>query len=402
MIKDSFLLAVKNIRKRKLRSWLTILGIVIGIAAVVALISLGQGLRTAVNAQFGALDTDVLTLQNKGTGFGPPGSTVVEKLTDRDIKVLGQIQGIDKIIPRLIRLVKVDYDNKVVYKYVLNLPGEKDLLEKVYGNLPELLDGKLLETGEKGKVVLGYDFVNDYSGKIRVGDKLLVQDKEFEVKGILKNSGSFTINSVVFMQEKEMKELLNIEDEWDFIVIRIKNPDEIESLAEEIERKIRDNRNEKIGEESFDVQTPLQSLAAVDTILTIINIIVSGIAGISLLIGGLGVMNTMYTSVLERTREIGTMKAIGAKNSRILELFLIESGLVGLIGGLVGALIGSGMALGVSSVANSFFGENIFAVNVSWQIFFGAVAFSFVLGILSGTLPAYQASRLNPVEALRR
>ena len=96
------------------------------------------------------------------------------------------------------------------------------------------------------------------------------------------------------------------------------------------------------------------------------------------------------------------MKAIGAKNSDILILFLIESGLVGLIGGLVGAGIGSGMALSVAGIANSFFGESIFVVNISSSLFFGAVLFSFVLGILSGTLPAYQASRLKPVEALRK
>jgi len=127
-----------------------------------------------------------------------------------------------------------------------------------------------------------------------------------------------------------------------------------------------------------------------------------GIAAISLLVGGVGIMNTMYTSVLERTKEIGTMKAIGAKNSDILTLFLIESGLLGAIGGIVGAAAGLGLAYSAANGANSFFGERLFAIQFSPFLFFGAISFSFFVGILSGVLPAYQASRLNPVEALRK
>ena len=149
------------------------------------------------------------------------------------------------------------------------------------------------------------------------------------------------------------------------------------------------------------MQTPLQAIGTVNTILNIINLIVVGIAVISLLVGGIGIANTMYTSVLERTREIGTMKAVGAKNKDILLIFLIESGLLGLVGGIVGALIGLGLGFIVSGAANSYFGEEIIRVNLSLPLIFGAIIFSFLMGIFAGVVPALQASKLKPVEALR-
>ena len=165
---------------------------------------------------------------------------------------------------------------------------------------------------------------------------------------------------------------------------------------------MRRDRNEDEGEEDFSVQTPIQSLQSVNTIISIINLVVSGIAGISLLIGGIGIANTMFTSVLERTKEIGVMKSIGAQNKDILAIFLIESSLIGLVGGIVGGLIGLALAFGVSGIANSFFGENILQVAFSPSLLFASLGFSFVIGALSGIIPAYQASRLNPVEALRK
>ena len=122
---------------------------------------------------------------------------------------------------------------------------------------------------------------------------------------------------------------------------------------------------------------------------------------ISLFVGGVGIANTMYTSVLERTKEIGIMKAVGARNSDVMWIFLIESGLLGLVGGIVGALMGLGGAILVSNLANQALGNDLFQVMVSYPLLFGAVGFSFFVGIISGVFPALQASKLNVVEALR-
>jgi len=228
-----------------------------------------------------------------------------------------------------------------------------------------------------------------------------INDKDFEVIGILDGAINAQLNNVIFMGEKDFKEILDIGDEYDLIAAQVEDQDEIVDVAKKIEDELRENRKEEIGEESFSVETPLQAFSAVSTILNMINLIVVGIAMISLFVGAIGIANTMYTSVLERTREIGIMKAIGAKNSDIMWIFLIESGLLGLVGGIVGALMGLGGAMLVSNLANQALGSDLFIISINYSLLLGAVAFSFFVGIISGVLPAMQASKLNVVDALR-
>ena len=405
MLSDSFLLAIKNLKKRGIRSWLTVLGVFIGIAAVVSLISLSNGLQTAITGQFsGTLSTDVLVFQNAGTGFGPPGSTAVRKINQNDIDIIESVPGVKETIPRLIRMVKFEYNDIATFNYIASIPKDQekvDMVNKV-ANLV-IVKGNLLEAGDKGKVVLGDDFIKNspYEKEIHVGSSITIQGKKFEVKGILKRGSSFQINSVILMPEDDLKDILNIGDEYDIVAIKIDNPDNAQQIADNIVRKIRKDRNEKVGEEDFTIQTPAQALQAVSTILGVIGIVVTGIAAISLIIGGIGIANTMFTSVLERTREIGVLKAIGAKNSNILSVFLIESGLLGLVGGIAGALFGLGAAYLLASVASQTLGIN-FPVTLSWPLLLGAIAFSFFIGLISGIIPAIKASRMNPVEALRK
>lgn len=381
MIKDFFLLSVNSMKKRKLRSWLTLLGIFVGIAAVVSLISLSDGLRTAITGQFSSLSVDTLTFTNAETGFGAPGSTAIKKINDHDIKLIESVNGVKLVIPRLIRMVKFEYNKIVKFKYVGSLPNEKEKVDFIYKNMNlEAEIGRLLNPGERGKVVLGNDFLKteDFNKQIRVGSRVKIQGKDFEVVGIIKKTSTFIINGAILMNEDDMKEILNIGDEQDLVVIRVASPDIIEKVAEDIKNKLRKDRKEKLGEEDFNIQTPIEALQAVETILNVINLIVIGIAAISLIVGGLGISNTMYTSILERTKEIGVMKAIGARNSDILKIFVIEAGLFGLVGGVAGALFGVFLSYSVSAIANSYFGENIFAFQISWVLILSAIAFSFL------------------------
>lgn len=404
MLRDYFSLAFGNLRHRGLRSWLTILGIFIGIAAVVSLISMGQGLRTAVTGQFGGLSIDRITIENKGTGFGPPGSTVVEKLNNNDIDILESINGIEKIVTRNVRVTDIEYNDVSGFVYIGDVPETKENRDFLYETINiEAAEGKLLE-GELGKVMLGNNFLttDDFGKEFRVGKTILINGKEFEIIGFAEKTSTFILNSVVFMNFNDLQKLLDIEGEYDIIVVQVQDKDRIEQVAKEIERRFRDDRNEELGEETFVVQTSAQALNSANTILDIINAIVIGIASISLFVGGVGIANTMYTSVVERTKEIGIMKSVGARNKDILLIFLIEAGLLGLVGGVVGAVIGLGGALAVSSIANAAFGNNLFIVSVSWPLLIGAVSFSFLVGVLSGILPALQASKLNVVDALRK
>ena len=405
MFFDYVSLAINNLMHRKLRSWLTLLGIVIGIAAVISFVSLGNSLEQAITGQFASLSVDRLIVTNAETGFGPPGSTAVKKLTSHDKEIIENVPGVSSVIPRLLRAVKIEYNKKASFSFAASLPAEQKYIDYIYTSSNIKVDeGRLISSGDKNAVVLGSDFKKSliFNKEIHAGDKIKIQDSEFKVVGILKPSSSTQLNGVVLLPESEMKKILNIEDESDLILVQVNNPDKIEEIASEITKRLRKDRGLKVGEEDFSVQTPLQAISTVQTILRIINLIVASIAGISLLIGTIGVANTMFTSVLERTKEIGIMKSIGAQNKDIFLIFLIESGLLGLFGGLLGTFIGLLLAFVISKAANSFLGANLFSINFNLPLSIFAVVFSLLLGILSGTIPSFRASKMNPVEALRK
>ncbi|PIN93083.1 hypothetical protein COU54_04390 [Candidatus Pacearchaeota archaeon CG10_big_fil_rev_8_21_14_0_10_31_24] len=405
MIFDYLVLAFKNLKKKGIRSWLTLLGIIIGIAAVVALISLGQSLEMAVTGQFSSIAADRLVISSTETGFGPPGSTAVRQLTESDVRLIESVQGVREVIPRLIRITKVEYNKDTEFEYVASIPENKEGRDFIYETFQfEAELGRLLKEEDSGKVFLGSSLKEDHGFEkgIQVGATLNIQNQNFEVIGILKPLSNIQFNHAIYMSEKDLKNILNIGNELDLIIAKIESPNKAEEISEAITRKLRKDRNQKEGEEDFSVETPLQAVSSINSILSAINIVITGIAAISILIGAIGVANAMFTSVIERTREIGVMKAIGAENKDILILFLIESSFLGLAGGVLGAILGLGMAFIASIGANLFFDSQIFNVDPSPYLLGGAILFSSILGILAGTIPAYQASRLHPVEALRR
>jgi len=404
MIFDYFKLALKNLKHRGLRSWLTILGIFIGIAAVVALISLGAGLREAITGQFGSLSVDKLTIQNKGTGFGPPGSTVVEKLTNHDVKIVENVRGVDLIIPRLIRVVNIEYNKVSNFAYVTDIPSDEKGMNLVYEGFNfGVSEGRLIRKSETGVVLFGSEFAKTkrYDKEIKVGKDINIEGGNFKIIGILKPTSSFQINSVALIPSKDLQDVLKINNEWDLIVAQVHDKNEIEDVATRIKDALRKDRNEKVGEETFSVETPLQALSAVNTILNIINAIVIGIAMISLVVGGVGIANTMYTSVVERTKEIGTMKAIGAQNKDILYIFLIESGLLGLVGAIIGVILGFGFSKTIEYFVKNVYNTNLLQVATPIYLVLGCIVFGFLIGAISGVFPAWRASKINVIDALR-
>ena len=250
MIKDYFRIGFNNLRRRKLRSWLTMIGIFIGIAAVVSLISLGQGLQSAVTAQFATLSTDKLTIQNAGTGMGPPGSTVVDKLNEHDLDLIEDVAGVDMVIPRLLRMVKLEYNDAAKFTFATSILKEKEKADLAYEAMGlKTGEGRLIYSGDSGKVVLGKDLVKksvfDKEGK--VGKSIKIQGQEFEVVGILKKSGNFQVNGIVLLMEDDLKNILDLDDEYDLIVAQVEEPKEIREVAERIEKAFRSDRN--IGED---------------------------------------------------------------------------------------------------------------------------------------------------------
>jgi len=403
-MRDYFVLAFGNLRHRGLRSWLTLIGIFIGIMAVVSLISLGNGLKMAVNSQFGVSATEVITVQAGGVSFsGPPGSGVVNPLTIKDIEEIEKISSVKRVIRRNIPTGKLEFNDIAIFGFTMNIP-DGESRKFAYETLEvEAEFGRLLKDGDTNKVVLGYNFGADKVGlgkTVKVGDKVLIQDKSFEVVGITAKKGSFIFDNIVHMNEEPLKQLMGYGDKVDVIVVQVKNKDLMDKTKEDIEKVLRKTRNVKVGEEDFQVSTPEATLDTVNSILTGVQAFIVLIASISILVGSLGIVNTMTTSVLERRKEIGIMKAIGAKNSDIFYQFLIESGLLGLVGGLAGVLAGTIIGLLGTRWINNFVGSSA-PIGVSLPLILFSLLGSFIIGAVSGIVPALNAAKENPVEALR-
>lgn len=404
MIGDFLRFAINNLFHRKMRSLLTIIGIFIGIAAVVSLISVGQGMKDEINRQFEEIGSDKITVIPGGAGgLGMMNMmTAAVPLTDADLKVIKRQSGVDMAGGMVYKTTAVKYKDEIKYTMVVGMPTDES--QEIFSNMDnyKIIKGHNLEDGKDKEIVIGYDIAyTDYFNK-RPGirDKIYINDKPYTVCGIVDKVGSKQDDSQMYITLEEADELFNMEGEYGMIIVKIKPNVNPSDLAEVLRHKIRRARGEKEGEESFQVQTTEQLMNMVGDVLGVINAVLIAIASISLMVGGIGIMNTMYTSVLERTREIGIMKAIGAKNSHVMLLFLFESGMLGMVGGLLGVGVGVSLAKLAEYLAIQS-GFAMLKASFSVELIFGSLAFSFLVGTLSGILPAMKAAKLNPVDALR-
>ncbi|MBI4451121.1 ABC transporter permease [Candidatus Woesearchaeota archaeon] len=405
MITDYFYLALLALRGRKLRTWLTMLGIFIGIAAVVALISLGQGLQGAILDQFEKVGSDKLFIMPKGT-FGAVGLTTTANLTKDDLARLRRVRGVQDAAGHITEGALISLKDERVPAVVGSLPEnalERQLVIEVHTYEPE--QGRWMKPGQDDAVVIGNDFARTtiLTRKLALRDKVTIADREFRVVGILKRVGAPDADGAVFMAEQAVRDTLNLsKDTYSVLIIRVARGADIARVEADVERAMRKSHDVKEGKEDFDVQSPEDLLQTLNTVFAIVQAVLVGIAAISLLVGGIGIMNTMYTSVLERTRDIGVMKAVGARNGDVMLLFLFESGMLGLAGGAVGVALGAGVSKAIEYVAYQALGSPLIKAALPAYLLAGALAFSFIIGAISGIAPAYRAARLRPVEALRR
>jgi len=404
MIIDYFLISFNNLRRRKLRSWLTIIGILIGIASVVSLISVGDGLRAAVNSQFGVSSTEVITIQAGGlNSFGPPGSGAVNSLQKDDSDAIERLGSVESAIPRNIATIKIEYNDILEVGIAGSvIGGEKRKL--IYELLEvEAESGRLLKDGDNNKIVLGHDYsldTNTFEKGLEVGNRIKLNGESFEVVGIAKKKGSFILDSVIWVNDEPLERLANYGDDVDLIVVKVKGQDLMMQAQADIEKVLRKRRDVKVGEEDFEVSTPAAALETVNQVLLGVQLFIAMIALISVVVGAIGIINTMTTSVLERKKQIGIMKAIGARNKDIFYLFFIESGLMGLIGGIIGVTIGVIVGYIGTIAINQFIGADV-QPTIQWGLVVYSLIGSFVLGSISGIWPALSAAKKKPVEALK-
>jgi putative ABC transport system permease protein len=380
------------------------LGIFIGIAAVVSLISLGQGMQDAINSAFATIGTDKVILEAQQAGFGPPGTDTVAKITEHDLELVRHVPGVRRAAGRTLQGVNVEFAENVHTMFMADLPKEDDARDLVVEAFRlRIRHGRELKPTDRGSVVVGNDLMYKevFPKPVRVNSRLLINGKRFKVVGVMEKSGQPGRDEVIIMNREDARDLLGLDDELSAVVAQTEPGEKVRDVAERIARAVRQDRHQQEGFEDFTVQTSEELIKSVNTVLTAVQLVLIGIAAISLLVGGIGIMNTMYTAVLERTGEIGVMKAIGARNGDIMLLFLVESGMLGMVGASIGILLGMGFGIAVEKGAEQVFGPNILQASFSPALIIGALLFGFIVGTLSGILPARQAAGLKPVEALR-
>ncbi|MBT4824062.1 ABC transporter permease [Candidatus Woesearchaeota archaeon] len=407
MILEYFKIAIKNLFNRKLRSLLTIIGIVIGIVAVVGLISVGQGMQNAINEQFQTVGQDRIVVTPGGEGFTGTSPVTSEYSTDRlfehDLDVIKGVKGVYKATGATIEIGEVKFDNTIEYFSVFGVPTDSESLSLIKTiDFFLIEDGREFGNGETGKVIVGYKVaLEGFDKEIRKGHRLKVKGDDFKVIALQKKTGSPIHDNMVRIPIDEARALFDrANDEFTTIFIKVGASEDPAVVAEDIKKAMRRDHGVKEGEEDFKVTTSVQLMEGFNNILNVVQIVLIGIAGISLFVGGIGIMNTMYTSVLQRRKEIGIMKSIGATNAAILMIFLFESGVLGIIGGVIGVIFGLMLSKGVE-LAASLAGVDLLKVYVSIPLVVSALIFSFLIGALSGFMPAKQASNLQPVDALR-
>lgn len=405
MLLDYLKLGIANIGQRRLRSWLTMIGIFIGVALVVALLSLGQGMQDAIVGQFSSLGADTLTVQAAGGGFGPPGSYQSVSIGEDDLKVIKRTPGVESGFGRLIESVRTEVNDQIDFGYLVSLPNDpKDLaLATTIPTKLEMETGRMLKSSDTSKVILGNSLsTKDVLGKkLLVGDRVSINGKNFDVVGVLEKTGNPQLDIVMWATEDAVKDVTGVGDKYGLIVAKIESGEDVNVVKERVEKALRKERDVELGKEDFIVESSQEVIDSLNSVIGAVKWFLVGIAFISLLVGSVGITNTMYTAVMERTREIGIMKAIGATNANVLTLFLIESGFIGMMGGLIGIALGAGLALGVAALAQASLGSTLIQAHLSFALLFSALAGSFLVGSVAGLTPAMQAAKMKPVEALQ-
>jgi putative ABC transport system permease protein len=402
MLLDKFNYAFRSLMHSHIRTLLTILGVVVGVAAIIILLSVSLGLDKTIETElnkFGANNAVVLPIsQNSvGSSIGPAGTRVTSKLYESDIQKIKAVSGVKSATGVLSVPAKVKYRQE---EYRISVYGiDPYVLTTYYPNV-EILEGRMLQSSDSKSIVLGYDIAkNVFDKNIDLGSVLTLNDQSYTVIGILKESGGQAgsdKNLFISFNDARILSTLN-KDEVSVIYFVIQDGFEIRKVQENVEFVLRNAHRVKEGEEDFTIQTAETAKESIQSILGYITLFLGTVAAISIVVGGIGIMNSMYMAITERTYEIGVLKSLGVKKNDILHLFLIESGLIGLGGGIIAVIF----SVFVVSIANIFL-EGSISLLLTWELILGGLCLSFILGLISGYIPSKQAADLDVLDALGR
>ena len=398
---DEIKYSLKNLKNRKLRSFLSVLSILIGITAVFALVSFGMGIQAYMDELGEQAGVDKLYVQPKGAGM--PGMDENFYLTQDDIDFVAKIKGVDDITGMYFKSGELRFRDQVKYYFVIGM-DVKELEFLMEGFNIDIEKGRDLKKGDMNKVVLGYNYLLEkriFDKPLKIGDKVELNGEDFEVVGFYSEVGNPADDAQIYVTLEAFEELYpENAGQFSYVMLSAEKGVDTGELADKITDKLRKFKDQEEGEEDFFVQTFEDIIETFGSIITILNGILILIALISLIVASVNIMNTMYTAVLERTKEIGIMKAVGARNSNILFVFVFESGFLGMVGGILGVGLGFTVASIGGAVAAGA-GYSLLKPIFPWYLIIGCILFSFLVGALSGLMPAIRASKQKPVDSLR-
>lgn len=397
--------AVTSLRTTKWRSLLTMLGIIIGVSSVVTVVSLGEGFKQQVVGQIHHLGSDVLTIRSgkliAQSDRGQAGLNVLaflspSTLTNKDVDVLTRLPTLKSVVP----FAFVSNSASTGGRQIDNL-----YVVGTTGNMAEVLNQKLAygeflngTNGNQDFAVIGTDIADNLFGEYNpVGRSATIGDQEFIVRGVLKRTeggllavAQTDFNSAIFIPYSAAQQLSNGRPNLLQIMAKARDPAQVDTAVADIQRALEDSH----GSSDFTVLKQYQLLGLAGGVVNTAAGFISAIAAISLLVGGIGIMDIMLVSVSERTREIGIRKAVGATNRQIRNQFLTE----GLVLTMAGGIVGIATAFVINFILRLYTGwEPI----ITWSIVLAAVGVSVVVGIIFSTAPAVKAARKDPIDALR-
>jgi len=397
--------AVESLGTNKLRTALTMLGIVIGVTAVISMMAIGQGASSSITSSIESMGTNLLYVMANNEGTNPQPLT----LADADAIIeSGGAPSVMAVAPNVQRSMDITYAGTSTTTTVMGVTADYAAVRNetvAYGRF--ISDADAVEYATVA--VIGNDVVEDLFGSSVgvLGQKIRIGSNLYQVIGILESKGGTAIGSsdnqvMVPITTAQVRIITRsgAHDEINQISVAVVDSEGIQSAITEVSSILRSRHGILTGaEDDFNVMSQESFTEAVTEITGILTVFLGGIAAISLLVGGIGIMNIMLVSVIERTREIGLRKAVGARDSDILLQFLTESLIIGLTGGLLGVVGGWGIAALINRVAVS--SSTALNARVSLSSVLLAVGFSVTVGLVFGLYPANRAAKLEPVEALR-
>jgi putative ABC transport system permease protein len=406
-IRHTFNTAVQGLAAHKSRSALTTLGIVIGIAAIILVMALGQGAQALIVDQINTLGAGTVVVQpgaegQFGTGF------FANNITERDYDAItnkAKVPNVEDAMPEVIVSGAVSSADETYQATTLG--GDAEFFSETFDVIPER--GELFSEeqirGRERVAVIGAKIAEELYGESDpVGKPIQIKDQKFRVIGVFPTKGSFiffNLDDLVLVPYTSAQTYLGAGDHYAQIDVRADDPANVDKLVYDLKVAIRDTHNLKPGEDDdFTINTQQNLVEQISTVVGILTAFLAAVVAISLIVGGVGIMNIMLVSVTERTKEIGLRKALGATSGDITRQFLFEAVLLTSAGGLIGIGIGTLLAYG-ASLALQATAAPTWSFVFPWSAAMIGVLVSAGVGLIFGIYPARQAAKKSPIEALR-